>query len=174
MVGIDAEHALAGLGERLRSAREHRTLDEVAKYMGCNKVSVSRYEGNKQIPDAAYLLKYAALVDRSAAWLITGVEVDETALSIREQHYIHLAKTASSVLEKKLQENKRRLNWESAGKVYSMLFKHAIILTHEGSIVCGVDAVDSIDLINKLEDYLEDLFSIVSSDIYVQSVDACE
>lgn len=99
MVGTDAEHALEGLGERLRYARENKTLDEVAGIMGCNRVSVSRYESGRQIPDAAYLLKYAASVKRSAAWLLTGVEVDETALSVKEQHYITLAKTTSCLLE---------------------------------------------------------------------------
>jgi len=170
MVGTEAEKALSGIGDRLRFARGQKTLDDVANFMGCNKVSVSRYEACRQIPDVAYLLKYAEFVKRSASWLLTGDEPDETALSQKESSYILLTKITASILEKTLQRKKLRLNYKSAGNVFSMLFKHAIILTHEGATSCGDDGEIYADIEIQLEDFLDDLISVVSEDIFLQDL----
>jgi repressor LexA len=62
------------LGERLRTARENRELDQVTL---ATKVEVAvrtlqRWEKGEQVPDSNYLLKLARLTNVKPEWLLTG------------------------------------------------------------------------------------------------------
>lgn len=162
----DSGVMLEALGARLRAARGEMTLEEVAKAIGCNKISVSRYETGQQVPNAAYLLKLADVSKRSACWLLTGIHSDETALTIKEQYYIALAGVISSVLESILQKRNLRLSPESSGKVFSFIFNIAIQMAHEGYSTFQVDNLYE-DFSQKIEKEIEQLIGIISENVFV-------
>lgn len=168
MIGSESDAALKGLASRLRVARGGRTLDEIAKFIGCNKASISRYESGQNIPDVAYLLKFSDLTNRSASWLLTGIESDETAFSIKEGHYLSLAKAVSCMIEKEQQENGVRLKWQSCGDVFKMFFQLAIELSREGCIdFGGKDSSVYEDLESRLESHLKQFFKVITKDIFL-------
>lgn len=162
----DSGVMLEALGARLRAARGEMTLEEVAKAIGCNKISVSRYETGQQVPNAAYLLKLADVSKRSACWLLTGITSDESALSIKEQYYIELAGVTSSVLEKILQERNLRLSPESCGKIFPLFFRIAIQMAHEGYSTFKIENIND-DFSPSLEKEIEQFIEIISDSVFV-------
>ena len=71
---------LAGLGARLRRARERKglTQTELARSSGIDNVSLSGFERGKRLPTAARLGTLAAALDVSADYLLGLPEADGT------------------------------------------------------------------------------------------------
>lgn len=71
------EKFYAGLGVRLRMAREHAGLPQpaVAVVLGCSFSQVSRYELGRHPVTVATLMRLAKLYKRDITWFFIGVKL---------------------------------------------------------------------------------------------------
>jgi repressor LexA len=62
------------IGERLREARENRSLDQatLAAKVGIVTRTLQRWEKGEQVPDGLYITKIAKATSVQASWLLTG------------------------------------------------------------------------------------------------------
>lgn len=62
------------IGERLREARENRSMDQatLAVKVGIVTRTLQRWEKGEQVPDGLYLTKIAKATSVQASWLLTG------------------------------------------------------------------------------------------------------
>jgi repressor LexA len=62
------------IGERLREARENKTLDQatLAAKVGIVTRTLQRWEKGEQVPDGLYITKVAKATSVQASWLLTG------------------------------------------------------------------------------------------------------
>ncbi|RPH38104.1 LexA family transcriptional regulator [bacterium] len=62
------------IGERLREARENKSLDQasLAAKIGIVTRTLQRWEKGEQVPDGVYLTKIARATSVQASWLLTG------------------------------------------------------------------------------------------------------
>ncbi len=61
-----------GFNDRLRTLRKHKnlTLESLANELGTTKTTLSRYENNKRIPDADFIIKAAQFFNVSTDYLL--------------------------------------------------------------------------------------------------------
>lgn len=144
------------------------TLDDAARIMGVNKNTINRCETGKQIPDISYLFAFEQFSGQSAAWILTGVEVDETAFSLKEKQYLNLVEAVASVLARTLFDRKLKLKWQYYGKVLKLIFQLSLEFTHEGSIDLNPNARDTMqeELTFQLEPHIDSLFELITGDIF--------
>lgn len=81
-----------GFSERLRQLRQlrHLTLDELAVSLESTKTTLSRYENNKRIPDADFIVKAAGYFKVSTDYLL-GLTSHPTRVDdflIKKHYYI--------------------------------------------------------------------------------------
>jgi repressor LexA len=62
------------IGERLREARENKSLDQatLAAKVGIVTRTLQRWEKGEQVPDGLYITKIAKVASVQASWLLTG------------------------------------------------------------------------------------------------------
>src|ERR1039457_4566413 len=113
------DEQLKGVASRLKHVRVTElglSLEEAAKKLGVNKNTISRCEIGKQIPDIKYIFQFEEFSGRSAAWILTGSEVDETALSLKERNYLNLVEAVTTLSSRTLTVKEVQLRWEYYGK----------------------------------------------------------
>lgn len=162
---------LKGVASRLKHMRvtEHcLSLEEAAKKLGINKSSLNRYEMGKQIPDAKFLFICESAYGRSAEWILSGQESDETSFSIKEKQYLILIEYVAIILARTLHEKGVVLKWQYYGKVLKMLLCLSLEFTHEGTLLPSSDDSESFfdELSNKLKPQIDDLIIFVSEKIF--------
>jgi transcriptional regulator with XRE-family HTH domain len=62
----------SGIGKRLREVRGGITQAEFADRLGVTKLTITRYEGDKTIPDGKFLLRLEELFGADPAWILLG------------------------------------------------------------------------------------------------------
>ncbi len=81
-----------GFCERLRQLRQmkHMTLDELAIQLETTKTTLSRYENNKRVPDAEFVVKVALYFKVSSDYLLQlsnhPTKIDD--LLIKRHYYV--------------------------------------------------------------------------------------
>ncbi len=63
---------ISALGHRLRLVRGRLTREEAAKRVGVHPNSLFKYEDNKRVPDADFIVKFCDAFDVDEAWLLRG------------------------------------------------------------------------------------------------------
>jgi len=144
------------------------TLEEAALKLDTNKSTVNRYETGKQIPDIKYLFKHEEVFGRSAEWILSGHESDETSFSLKEKQYIELVGMVATVLSKTLSDRGLKLKWQHSGQVFKFLFQLSLEFVHEGSICLDpqFQSEANEELMHQLKTHIEGLFTFISDDIF--------
>ena len=60
------------IGQRLREVRGRMTQTEFADRLGVTKLTITRYEGDKTVPDGKFLLRLEELFQADPAWVLLG------------------------------------------------------------------------------------------------------
>ena len=167
------DEQLKGVASRLKHVRVAElglSLEEAAKKLGVNKSTMNRCETGKQIPDIKYIFQFEEFSGRSAAWILTGIEVDETAITLKEQNYLILVDAITTLLARTLKFKKVQLRWEYYGKVVKMLFHMSLNLVHEGVININMSNEDWLleDLSHELQSNIDDLFYMIKEDMFIK------
>ena len=167
------DEQLKGVALRLKHVRVAElglSLEEAAKKIGVNKSTMNRCEIGKQIPDIKYIFQFEEFSGKSAAWILTGSEVDETSFSINERSYIKLIEVVAKLLARTLSDKKMILKWEYYGFVVKLLFQLSLEMVHEGVINLNSNDDELLfdDLAHELRTDINGLFNLIKDDMFIK------
>ncbi len=64
---------MSTLGERLRQVRGQLTREQAAERLGVHPNTLQKYEGDKRVPDADFIITFSNTFNVSESWLLRGV-----------------------------------------------------------------------------------------------------